>query len=142
MIRKIIDPLFRDNSNRLVIQLFRYGIVGGISFVADFGTLYLLTEFAEVPYLVSASLGFCVGLATNWLLSIQWVFHREDVIRNKQVEFIGWLISGLAGLGLNALIMWFFTDILSVFYLFSKIVSTIAVFFWNFFSRRFLISKI
>lgn len=142
MIRKIIDPLFRDNSNSLIIQLFRYGIVGGISFVVDFGTLYLLTEFAGVPYLVSASLGFCVGLATNWLLSVQWVFQRTDATRNKQAEFIGWFLSGLAGLGLNALIMWLFTDILSFFYLFSKIVSTIVVFFWNFFSRRFLISKI
>lgn len=142
MLRQIIDALVRDNSDRLVIQLFRYGIVGGVSFVVDFGTLYLLTEFAGVPYLVSASLGFCVGLATNWLLSVQWVFQRTDATRNKQAEFIGWLLSGLAGLGLNALIMWLFTDILSFFYLFSKIVSTIVVFFWNFFSRRFLISKI
>lgn len=142
MLRQIVDALVRDNSDRLVIQLFRYGIVGGISFVVDFGTLYLLTEFAGMPYLVSASLGFCVGLATNWLLSVQWVFQRTDATRNKQAEFIGWLLSGLAGLGLNALIMWLFTDILSFFYLFSKIVSTIVVFFWNFFSRRSLISKI
>ena len=142
MQRRLSDILLRDDTDNLAVQLFRYGIVGGISFVADFGTLYLLTEFAGLPYLASASAGFCIGLSTNWLLSTRWVFRRDTAQRNKGAEFAGWLITGLAGLGLNDLIMWLFTDILSFHYLLSKIVSTAVVFCWNFFARRFLLSKL
>lgn len=142
MQRRISDILLRDDANNLAVQLFRYGVVGGIAFIADFGTLYLLTEYAGLPYLASASVGFCIGLATNWLLSIRWAFRGNVSKRNKGIEFIGWLITGLAGLGLNALIMWFFTEVLSIHYLTSKFISTAAVFCWNFFARRFLLSKL
>lgn len=140
----IFAVLFQNETNNIYIQLFRYGIVGGISFLGDFGSLYALTEFVGIPYLISACIGFCVGLVINYLLSIIWVFNNKDSDskRNRGSEFIGWTIIGVAGLGLNALIMWFFTDVLSVYYLGSKIISTILVFIWNFSARRFLISKI
>lgn len=134
--------LFQEASENVVVQLFRYGIVGGISFIGDFGTLYALTEFLSCPYLLSASIGFCIGLTINYLLSIVWVFNRKSSGSRAGGELLGWLVIGLVGLGLNALIMWFFTELMNMYYLGSKIVSTIIVFAWNFFARRFLVSKI
>ena len=43
---------------------------------------------------------------------------------------------GLVGLGLNDLILWILTDGLGLFYIFSNVIATIIVYFWNFGVRK------
>jgi putative flippase GtrA len=124
----------------LIIQLFRYGIVGGIAFVVDYGSLWLLTEQCHLPYLWSAAIAFLLGLTCNYVLSTRWVF-GESKLKNPWAEFAAFALIGIVGLGLNELIMWGFTDGLHFHYMLSKIVSTVIVFFWNFLARRFLVFK-
>lgn len=128
----------KDNS--LLLQLFRYGIVGGISFVVDWGTLMLLTEVAGVHYMVSAALAFVLGLACNYILSTRWVF-GESRMSSRLAEFTAFAVIGIIGLLLNELIIYICTDLAGWHYLAGKVVSTILVFFWNFLARRFLIFK-
>lgn len=134
------NDLLLNKSNNAFIQLFRYTIVGGIAFLFDFGTLFFLTEYLNVYYLVSAAIAFLLGLSINYGLSILWVFEKRT-IKSKKLEFLIFLIIGVIGLGLNELLMWFLTDILKVHYLFSKIISTGVVYFWNFFIRKFALFK-
>lgn len=135
-----LKTLFRDKPGSLVGQLLRYAVVGGISFVVDYGSLWLLTEMAGVPYLWSAAIAFILGLTCNYILSTRWVF-GESRIRNAWGEFAAFALIGVVGLGLNELIMYACTDGLGFHYMFSKIVSTGIVFFWNFLARRFIVFK-
>ena len=132
--------LFRDKTDSTLIQLFRYGFVGGIAFLVDYGTLYVLTEFLGLHYLLSATLAFVMGLVTNYLLSIAWVFNSHKS-RSRWAEFTVFALIGIIGLGLNALIMYLCTDLLGMHYLISKLVSTVMVFFWNFFARKTILFK-
>ena len=124
----------------LMTQLFRYGIVGGIAFVVDYGSLWLLTEVGGLHYTLSAAIAFLLGLICNYVLSTRWVF-GESRLRNRWAEFAAFAVIGVVGLGLNELIMWSFTDLLGFHYMLSKVVSTVIVFFWNFLARRFLVFK-
>lgn len=135
-----LKTLFRDKPGSLVGQLLRYAVVGGISFVVDYGSLWLLTEMAGVPYLWSAAIAFILGLTCNYILSTRWVF-GESRIRNAWGEFAAFALIGVVGLCLNELIMYACTDGLGIHYMFSKIVSTGIVFFWNFLARRFIVFK-
>ena len=45
---------------------------------------------------------------------------------------------GVIGLGLDTLFVWIFTDSLKIYYMLSKIISTILVFIWNFGARKLL----
>lgn len=132
--------MLKDKPDSLFGQLMRYAVVGGISFVVDYGSLWLLTEKAGLPYLWSAAIAFILGLACNYILSTRWVF-GESRIKNAWGEFIAFAIIGVIGLGLNELIMYGCTDGLGFHYMLSKIVSTAIVFFWNFLARRFLVFK-
>ncbi|MFB0565695.1 MAG: GtrA family protein [Candidatus Aminicenantaceae bacterium] len=141
-VNKIINPIGANisffllgKSDKTFVQLIRYGFVGGVAYGVDFGSLIFLTEVCRVHYLISAAVAFLLGLITNYVLSIFWVFSKRT-LANKRVEFLIFSIIGLVGLGLNEVIIWFFTEWIHFHYLISKVVSTVFVFFWNFFARK------
>jgi putative flippase GtrA len=128
---------FRKSSpDALLPQLCRYTLVGSIAFACDFGALFGLTRFLGIYYLLSAGIAFLIGLCVNYALSIKWVFRRRSV-GNKGIELLIFALIGLAGLGLNELFIWYFTEVMHFHYLASKIVSTVFVYLWNFFARKY-----
>jgi putative flippase GtrA len=133
--KKKRDDFFRDKTDSTLIQLFRYTFVGGIAFLADFSALYLLTETAHIHYLLSAALAFLLGLTTNYLLSVLWVFDKRK-LSSRWVEYLVFGFIGVIGLGMNELFMWFFTERMHFYYLVSKLIATAFVYFWNFFARK------
>ena len=133
-----IHKMFVHKTDNTLLQLFRYGIVGGTAFVVDYGTLFLLTHYVGVPYLWSAAIAFILGLVTNYLLSISWVFLRDEA-RSIWGEFLLFAIIGIIGLIFNELIMYAGTDVLHLHYMVSKLISTVIVFFWNFLARKYLL---
>ena len=134
------NKLFKDETENTLIQLFRYGFVGGAAFLVDYGVLVLLTEVFGMHYLLSATISFILGLITNYLLSVVWVFNNRT-LGNRWAEFAVFAIIGVIGLGLNALIMYVCTDKMGIHYMISKIISTVIVFFWNFFARKIILFK-
>ncbi len=124
----------------LEYQLFRYAIVGGIAFIIDTGTLFLMTEFFHIHYLVSAAAAFIAGLITNYLLSINWVFEHHTC-QSRNQEFIVFAAIGILGLGMNELFIWFFTEKAGLYYVLSKVLSTGLVFLWNFYARKIILFR-
>ena len=136
--KNMIEKFIKNKTDNTLIQLFRYTFVGGIAFLIDFSTLYILTEIFNIYYLLSAALAFLLGLAVNYILSILWVF-KFRVIKSRYVEFIIFGIIGIVGLSLNELIIWTFTEYVEFHYMASKIVSTVIVYLWNFFARKYIL---
>ena len=130
-----IGSLLFAKSDKTSIQLLRYTFVGGIAYAVDFGSLFFLTDIIKIHYLISAAIAFILGLITNYVLSIFWVFSRRT-LTSKQMEFLIFTVIGLVGLGLNEGIIWSFTDLVHFHYLVSKVISAIVVFSWNFFARK------
>lgn len=131
---------FYQRNKALVVQLLRYAVVGGVAFVVDYGSLCLLTEVVGLHHLVSAAIAFILGLICNYVISTAWVF-GESKVSNRWVEFVIFSIIGVIGLGLNELIIYLCTDVCGLHYMLSKIISTVIIFFWNFFARRFILFK-
>lgn len=136
----IITKVVKDQTNNLLIQLFRYTFVGGVAFVVDFSTLFLLADKLHLHYLLSAEISFILGLLVNYALSTSWVFANRTV-GGRWMEFAIFAAIGAIGLALNALIMWSLTDLAHIHYLGSKIVSTFVVFFFNFFARKIILFR-
>ncbi len=129
-----------EETDSTFIQFFRYGIVGGFAFMVDFASLYCFTEYLGIYYLTSAALAFILGLITNYLLSIIWVF-KSRTIQNRYIEFLVFGAIGAVGLVLNELIIWFFTEKVALHYMMSKLISTAIVYLWNFFIRKFMLFR-
>lgn len=121
-------------------EFYRYVVVGGLSTICDAFTLFSLTHFAGVNYLISAPIGFSVGTIVNYFLSGSWVFERRR-LKNKPAELTIFSLIGVVGLSLNELILWFFQSRLGIFYLFAKGVSAVVVLAWNFGARKIILFR-
>jgi putative flippase GtrA len=128
--------LFKHETDNTLVKLFRYLMAGGTAFVVDFFTLVILTEFAGIPYLVSAAIAFSLGLFVIYFLTIAWVFRAGQ---SPGREIFIFMFTGVTGLLLNELILYICVDFLAIHYSISKLISAGLVFFWNFFSRNTLL---
>ena len=121
-----------------ILEFLRYGIASAAALAVDFGLLVLLTSVFGVDYLVSAAVGFSVGVVVIYVLSITWAF-RGQANDSRGPEFAVFVTIGIAGLGINELIMWQVTETAGLPYQLSKLVSAACVFLFNFTFRKLLL---
>ncbi|MCB1758887.1 MAG: GtrA family protein [Gammaproteobacteria bacterium] len=121
-------------------ELLRYFLASGFALGVDYGTLLLLTEVVGLHYLVSAAIGFMLGLVSVYLLSIHWVFTTRRVQKSHHEALI-FAIIGFGGLGINELGLYLLTEALMLHYAVSKLLVTGLVFGWNFGIRKILLFR-
>lgn len=120
---------------KLIAQFMKFGIVGAIAFVIDFGLLWILTSVFDVYYLISATISFTVSVIFNYLASMRYVFtHRDGMSRKK--EFIIFVVLSICGLIINNVLMWVGVSFFNFYYLLVKIFATAVVTIWNFVTRK------
>lgn len=130
--------LFITKSSNTFIQFFRYIFVGGVAFLADGGSLFLITTIG-VNYLISVIFAFVIGLVVNYGLSKLLVFENSSV--NGKIEFLVYGIIGVIGLGFTEIIMYVLTEIAGLYFMVSKVIATIIVLVWNFVARKITLYK-
>ena len=133
--QKILYNLFIKNTDVAWIQFLRYIFVGGVSALINISTLFILTDFCHIFYLISNIVGFILGLTTNYLLSKKFIFTTKITL-SKSFEFFTYCAVGLIGLGLDTTIMWIATSKMGIYYIITKLISTACVFIWNFIGRK------
>ena len=124
---------------KLIIQLIKFGLVGVVATVIDFGTLMLLTEIMHIDVLVSSAVAFSVSVIANYILSMLFVFKGGK--NGKVKEFILFVVLSIGGLLINQFIMWLGTEILMLYYLWVKIFACIFVPIYNFVTRKIFLEK-
>lgn len=137
---QLFKRAFIQKTQNNFLMLFRYLFVAGAAFTVDFGLLILFTQLVGVNYLIAATMSFCVGVVVNFSLSVKWIFPKSKFTKLHH-EFAGVMFIAIIGLVLNDLILWSLTSKLGIFYLYSKLIATILIFFWNFFIRKSLLYK-
>ena len=88
---KVLHLNFKDKTKNLLLQMFKFLLVGGLAFVIDYVTLIICKEVFHINVLISAAIAFIVSVIINYILSVKWVF---DVDKNKSKEknFITFII--------------------------------------------------
>lgn len=123
---------------KLIEQILKFGVVGIIATVIDFGVLYVLSQPLGMDPVISAGISFCVSLVFNYVASMRYVFtHREDMSRSR--EFAIFLVLSLIGLVINEAIMAAGVAVLgnsALAVMGTKVLATAIVMVWNFVSRK------
>ena len=124
----------------MMLQILKFGVVGVIAAIVDYGVLIGLKELLNMDVLIASAIGFCASVVVNYLLSMAFVFQSNK--QNKLNEFISFVLLSVGGLCLNELILWIAVYFSSVYYLVAKLFATMIVMVYNFVTRKiFLESK-
>lgn len=132
---KIFHLKVSKETEKLFIQIFKFGLVGGTAFVIDFLFLYIFKEIFQLSIIISNTLSFIISLIYNYIASVKWVF-EVNKNKDKRKNMIIFIVFSIIGLLLNDAIMWLSTNKLSIYYLFAKIIATIIVMIFNFITRK------
>ena len=96
-------------------QFMKFGVVGVIAFIIDYGLMVALTELAGVEYLLSATISFTASVVFNYLASMRYVFtHKEGLSRRR--EFVIFVVLSVIGLAINDALMFLGTSFLGISY--------------------------
>ena len=126
------------NLKALVEQFLKFGVVGALAFVIDYGMLMLLSQVVGWDPVISSVFSFVISLVFNYVASMRFVFERrEDLSRRR--EFTIFVVLSVIGLLINSACMWagtaaFGDSALSV--TVTKVAATAVVAIWNFVSRK------
>ncbi len=91
--------------------------------------------FVDKTDQIAATIAFFISVLANYYLSTSWVFNQTQ-IENKALEFNVFLAISIVGWIFTEILLYVFTDLCSINYLWSKIIASILVLFWNFSARR------
>lgn len=131
----------KDNmkKNKLLIQIFKFIIVGGIATIIDYIIFYILHELLKVDTLPSNIISFSISVIYNYIASVKWVFDVKKDDPKKQ--FIIFMILSIIGLLINTTIVYITVDILNWYSMICKVIATGIVMIFNFITRKLLLEK-
>ena len=127
--------MFRNHT--LVLQYAKFAVVGITSLMVDYIFMVFLTENSAfgLDYFQASAFSYTLSVFVNYILSMKYVFHgRDDMGKVKEASIF--FVLSLVGLFLNQMIMWIAVEVLSIYYVGAKLLSTLLVTNYNFISRK------
>lgn len=132
---KVFHINVSNNVEKLLVQIFNFGIVGVIATIIDFLFLYLFRDICKFPLVVSNTLSFAISLLYNYWASMTFVFNVNKK-KSKKKNFILFVIFSVIGLIINDIIIIIVTEKMGIYYLISKVIATFIVMVFNFVTRK------
>lgn len=114
-------------------EFLKFALVGIVTFFIDYSTLFILTEYSGLNYLMSSAISFSISVLINYVLCLLFVF---DGARNGWKQIALFVLSSIIGLCINQICMWLLVAKLAIYYMVAKILATIAVMFWNYVAKK------
>ena len=115
-------------------ELLRYATVSAVALTVD--TTVMLLAAQVIHYLWAATAGFLLGAVTSYLLSVRWAFRHRRLAAFPRTEFAAYAAVGVAGLGLNNLVIYGAVDHAGLGLLAAKAVAAAITFGFNFGLRK------
>ena len=146
-LNKLVEDTLKSNNiklnkqqKHLLIQIFKFIIVGGIATIIDWIIYYVLYRFIKIDPLIANIISFSISVVYNYYASCKYVF---VVTKNKSKHklFIEFVIFSLIGLGINELLIYGLHSKLLWNAMLVKIIATIIVMIFNFISRKIFLEK-
>lgn len=124
--RKFINKKrLNDRKKKTIFRLLKYFFTGAVAVSIDLIILTLLTGVLSLYYLYAVSISFMISITISYIINKNWGF--RDGKRMAKVGYPLFLIFSAIGLILTVSLMYFFVDVIGLYYIFSRIIVALAV---------------
>ncbi len=125
-----------------IFELGKYSISTLIAFTFDILTLYVLTDFFLLHYMLSALIAVSIGFSINYILNVNWVFKKRTFRENPILEYNFMVLISVGTSAFNIMFVWLLTDFFFIYYVFSKFIASVISFILKFLiKKRILFSR-
>lgn len=118
-----------------VLKFLKFGIVGCLGTLIDFGTTYLCKEIFKLNKFLSNAIGFTLAASCNYILNRVWTWQSTST--EVGIEYLKFFGVSIVGLGLNTFIIYLLNEKFKLNFWWSKVLATGVVMLWNFFANNF-----
>lgn len=129
-LKHLLSLMARTGELKRFLKFIAVGLSG---VVVNEGVLWLLTEFASLPYYVSAIFGIEASIITNFVLNDTFTFTDRRAGQSFLSRLLKFNLTCLAGAGIQYGLLLLFTSVAGVPYLISNLIGIIVAFLWNYF---------
>ena len=117
----------------------RYFAASLLALAADMAAMSACLRLLHAGLAWSASIGFVVGAAVAYLLSIRWVFRERTFADEPVLEFATFVGIGVAGLGVTQAVLWLGVTELGLLPELVKLAAAGVTFAFNYIARKSLL---
>jgi putative flippase GtrA len=110
-------------------QFFRYLLVGGSSFLLEYGAFYILLTIYQVNYLIANSIVYSILAVIGFVLNRLWTFRSKKQVTRQIVLYLGLLIFNFLA---SNVMLYILSGQLQISPLWAKIAVMVIVVLWNF----------
>ena len=119
----------------------KFFLVGGFCGLLDLLFLYFLTDIVGLWYLYSGILSFIVVSVISFLLNKNLTFGDKN--KNYKSQYLFYAFVTFIGLIINNSFLFVFTEFLGLWYIFSRVCSSLIALGWNYtVSKKIIFNKI
>lgn len=118
-------------------HITRFGCVGCLNTMLDFGVFSLLNSLFGVNYIISQILSYSSGTLNSYLFNKFWTFNDTRTNKKTTKEMIQFIVVNSASLGVSLISLSILMNNSSINSLFAKIISMIFAQVVNFLGYRF-----
>lgn len=112
-------------------QIIRYIISGSIATISNLMILFVCVHYFKLWYLSGVIISFTSAVVISYLLQKFWTF-KNNSVDNISRQFSLFLIYNIIMLFVNVLLMYFFVDIIKIWYILAQALSAIITAFVNY----------
>ncbi len=117
--------LEKAQSHRLFL-VFKYGISGCVGAAIQLVTDYVFVEYLHLSYLLGTAVGFVIAVVVTFILQKYWTFGDSEHGRAPRQFFLYGLVA-FGSLALNVVLMHFFVEWMSVWYMLAQMYTIVIV---------------
>ncbi len=158
--KKLFDKISKLLAKKPIVgEIIRFLIVGTIATLIDMLVMAIVMYFMQrsiyssfinvfidspkpstTATIVGTTLGFVVGLAVNYVLSVMFVFINKGNSKTKK-GFVVFTVLSVIGLGINVLGTYLLFDLAGLNAWFVKILMVVIVLVYNYISKKLILFK-
>lgn len=133
---KLASKLDSQKSN--IMQFLKYGTTGGLAFLLEYSSFYVLDSILKIWYVWSNSIAMILGFMVSFILNRRWSFKSNA---NPTRQLLMYSILFVINLGISNLLMLVFIEQLNIRSMVSKIITICILICWNFIIYKKVIFK-